>query len=48
MASALLLWRLVTFDLCLLAGIGAVLALARRREPAPLLATPEPAEAGET
>jgi glycosyltransferase 2 family protein len=31
MATALLLWRLVTFDLCLVVGVVAVLGLAQRR-----------------
>jgi uncharacterized protein (TIRG00374 family) len=33
MATALLLWRLVTFELCLVAGLVAVLALVQRRLP---------------
>ncbi|MGH8042328.1 MAG: flippase-like domain-containing protein [Rudaea sp.] len=31
MATALLLWRLVTFDVCLIAGLAAAVLLARRR-----------------
>ncbi len=31
MATALLLWRLVTFDVCLIAGLAAVILLARQR-----------------
>lgn len=34
MATALLLWRLITFDVCLLVGIAAVVWLARRRSAA--------------
>jgi len=43
MASALLLWRVATFDLCLLAGLVAVAWLAHRRQPSPLEAGGEAA-----
>lgn len=35
MATALLLWRIVTFHLCLLAGLIAVVLLVKRRHPVP-------------